>query len=292
MRDFVIMTDSCCDMTAAMAKDLELEVLPLSLNMGQDVYRNWLDGRDIGFEDFYARIRAGETATTSAVNVGEFEAAMRKVLESGKDILCINFSSALSTTYQSACIAAEDLKSEYPDAKILVIDSLSASRGQGMLLYRTVQERRRSSPDIETLAAYVRSILQTQCHWFIVDDLNHLKRGGRVSATAAFVGTMLGIKPVMHTDSEDRLIPMSKARGTKAALKALVDKVEELGVEPDKNQPLFICHANCPDSVAYVKELLEERFGVTDVRADFIGPVIGAHTGCGTLGLFFVGTQR
>ena len=117
-------------------------------------------------------------------------------------------------------------------------------------------------------------------------------RGGRVSATAAFVGTMLGIKPVMHTDSEGRLIPMSKARGTKAALKALVDKVEELGVEPDKNQPLFICHANCPDSVAYVKELLEERFGVTDVRADFIGPVIGAHTGCGTLGLFFVGTQR
>ena len=217
---------------------------------------------------------------------------MEKVLSEEKDILCICFSSALSTTYQSACIAASDLREKHPGAKIVVIDSLSASRGQGMLLYRTVQERRRSSPDIETLAAYVRSILQTQCHWFIVDDLNHLKRGGRVSATAAFVGTMLGIKPVMHTDSEGRLIPMSKARGTKAALKALVDKVEELGVEPDKNQPLFICHANCPDSVAYVKELLEERFGVTDVRADFIGPVIGAHTGCGTLGLFFVGTQR
>ena len=258
---------------------------------GQD-YPNTLDGAAISNEEFYRRIRAGKMATTSAVNVGQFEDAMSAILEQGKDILCISFSSALSTTYQSACIAAEDLKSEYSDAKIVVIDSLSASRGQGMLLYRTVQERRRSSPDIETLAAYVRSILQTQCHWFIVDDLNHLKRGGRVSATAAFVGTMLGIKPVMHTDSEGRLIPMSKARGTKAALKALVDKVEELGVEPDKNQPLFICHANCPDSVAYVKELLEERFGVTDVRADFIGPVIGAHTGCGTLGLFFVGTQR
>ena len=243
-------------------------------------------------EEFFTKIAAGENSTTAAANVGQFDEAMRRTLDAGKDILCICFSGALSTTYQSACIAAEDLKSEYPDAKIVVIDSLSASRGQGMLLYRTVQERRRSSPDIETLAAYVRSILQTQCHWFIVDDLNHLKRGGRVSATAAFVGTMLGIKPVMHTDSEGRLIPMSKARGTKAALKALVDKVEELGVEPDKNQPLFICHANCPDSVAYVKELLEERFGVTDVRADFIGPVIGAHTGCGTLGLFFVGTQR
>lgn len=292
MREYVLMTDSCCDLPDQMAKDLQLEVLPLTMHMDGQDYPNTLDGAAISNEEFYRRIRAGKMATTSAVNVGQFEDAMSAILEQGKDILCISFSSALSTTYQSACIAAEDLKSEYPDAKILVIDSLSASRGQGMLLYRTVQERRRSSPDIETLAAYVRSILQTQCHWFIVDDLNHLKRGGRVSATAAFVGTMLGIKPVMHTDSEGRLIPMSKARGTKAALKALVDKVEELGVEPDKNQPLFICHANCPDSVAYVKELLEERFGVTDVRADFIGPVIGAHTGCGTLGLFFVGTQR
>lgn len=292
MREYVLMTDSCCDLPDQMAKDLQLEVLPLTMHMDGQDYPNTLDGAAISNEEFYRRIRAGKMATTSAVNVGQFEDAMSAVLAGGRDILCICFSSALSTTYQSACIAAEDLKSEYPDAKILVIDSLSASRGQGMLLYRTVQERRRSSPDIETLAAYVRSILQTQCHWFIVDDLNHLKRGGRVSATAAFVGTMLGIKPVMHTDSEGRLIPMSKARGTKAALKALVDKVEELGVEPDKNQPLFICHANCPDSVAYVKELLEERFGVTDVRADFIGPVIGAHTGCGTLGLFFVGTQR
>ena len=292
MREYVLMTDSCCDLPDQMAKDLQLEVLPLTMHMDGQDYPNTLDGAAISNEEFYRRIRAGKMATTSAVNVGQFEDALSAVLAGGRDILCICFSSALSTTYQSACIAAEDLKSEYPDAKIVVIDSLSASRGQGMLLYRTVQERRRSSPDIETLAAYVRSILQTQCHWFIVDDLNHLKRGGRVSATAAFVGTMLGIKPVMHTDSEGRLIPMSKARGTKAALKALVDKVEELGVEPDKNQPLFICHANCPDSVAYVKELLEERFGVTDVRADFIGPVIGAHTGCGTLGLFFVGTQR
>ena len=142
MRDFVIMTDSCCDMTAAMAKDLELEVLPLSLNMGQDVYRNWLDGREIGFEDFYARIRAGETATTSAVSVGEFEDAMRPILAQGKDILCINFSSALSTTYQSAAIAAGDLRSEFPEAKIFVVDSLCASLGQGLLLYLCAQQKR------------------------------------------------------------------------------------------------------------------------------------------------------
>ena len=292
MRDYIIMTDSCCDLGQQEVEELDLTVLPLSFTIEGKTLLNTPDHADMSPEEFFAKIAAGADCTTAAVNVGQFTDAMEKVLSEEKDILCICFSSALSTTYQSACIAASDLREKHPGAKIVVIDSLSASRGQGMLLYRTAQERRRSSPDIETLAAYVRSILQTQCHWFIVDDLNHLKRGGRVSATAAFVGTMLGIKPVMHTDSEGRLIPMSKARGTKAALKALVDKVEELGVEPDKNQPLFICHANCPDSVAYVKELLEERFGVTDVRADFIGPVIGAHTGCGTLGLFFVGTQR
>ena len=184
------------------------------------------------------------------------------------------------------------LHREHPEAKIIVIDSLSACRGQGMLIYRTVRERREKNLDIEALADFVRGTIQHQDHWFMVDDLNHLKRGGRVSAAAALAGTVLGIKPVMHTDSEGKLTPVSKARGSKGALRALVDKMEELGIEPEKNQPVFICHANCPDYVAYVKELLKERFNVTDVRADFIGPVIGAHTGCGTLGLFFVGTKR
>ena len=292
MREYVLMTDSCCDLPDQMAKDLQLEVLPLTMHMDGQDYPNTLDGAAISNEEFYRRIRAGKMATTSAVNVGQFEDAMSAILEQGKDILCISFSSALSTTYQSACIAAEDLREKYPEAKILVIDSLSASRGQGMLLYRAVRERREKNLTIDELDAYVRSIIQSQCHWFIVDDLNHLKRGGRVSSTAALVGTMLGIKPVMHTDSEGRLTPVSKARGTKAALRALVDKVGEIGVEPAKNQPMLICHANCPESVEYVKGLLKERFGVTDVRDDFIGPVIGAHTGCGTLGLFFVGTER
>ena len=292
MREYVLMTDSCCDLPDQMARELQLEVLPLTMHMDGQDYPNTLDGAAISNEEFYRRIRAGKMATTSAVNVGQFEDAMSAVLAGGRDILCICFSSALSTTYQSACIAAEDLREKYPEAKILVIDSLSASRGQGMLLYRAVRERREKNLTIDELDAYVRSIIQSQCHWFIVDDLNHLKRGGRVSSTAALVGTMLGIKPVMHTDSEGRLTPVSKARGTKAALRALVDKVGEIGVEPAKNQPMLICHANCPESVEYVKGLLKERFGVTDVRDDFIGPVIGAHTGCGTLGLFFVGTER
>ncbi len=292
MRDYIIMTDSCCDLNQQEVEELDLTVLPLSFTIEGRTLLNTPDCADMTPEEFFQKIAAGADCTTAAVNVGQFTDAMKAALSEEKDILCICFSSALSTTYQSACIAANDLRAEHPEAKIIVIDSLSASRGQGMLLYRAVRERREKGLAIEALADYVRSIIQSQCHWFIVDDLNHLKRGGRVSAAAALAGTVLGIKPVMHTDSEGRLTPVSKARGTKAALRALVDKVAEIGVEPDKNQPMFICHANCPDSVAYVKELLKERFGVTDVRADFIGPVIGAHTGCGTLGLFFVGTER
>ena len=288
MRDYIIMTDSCCDLNQQEVEELDLTVLPLSFTIEGRTLLNTPDCADMAPEEFFQKIAAGADCTTAAVNVGQFTDAMKAALSEEKDILCICFSSALSTTYQSACIAANDLRAEHPEAKIIVIDSLSASRGQGMLLYRAVRERREKGLAIEALADYVRSIIQSQCHWFIVDDLNHLKRGGRVSAAAALAGTVLGIKPVMHTDSEGRLTPVSKARGTKAALRALVDKVAEIGVEPDKNQPMFICHANCPDSVAYVKELLKERFGVTDVRADFIGPVIGAHTGCGTLGLFFV----
>ena len=292
MRDYIIMTDSCCDLSQQEVKELDLTVLPLSFTIEGKTLLNTPDHADMSPEEFFTKIAAGADCTTAAVNVGQFTDAMEKVLDEGKDILCICFSSALSTTYQSACIAASDLREKNSGAKIIVIDSLSASRGQGMLLYRTVRERREKGLDIDALASYVDSIIQSQDHWFFVDDLNHLKRGGRVSATAALVGTMLGIKPVMHTDSEGRLTPVSKARGSKAALRALVDKMEELGIEPEKNQPVFICHANCPDYVEYVKVLLKERFNVTDVRADFIGPVIGAHTGCGTLGLFFVGTER
>ena len=292
MRDYIIMTDSCCDLSQQEVEELDLTVLPLSFTIEGKTLLNTPDHADLSPEEFFKKIAEGADCTTAAVNVGQFTDAMEKVLNEGKDILCICFSSALSTTYQSACIAASDLREKHPGAKIIVIDSLSASRGQGMLLYRTVRERREKGLDIDALASYVDSIIQSQDHWFFVDDLNHLKRGGRVSATAALVGTMLGIKPVMHTDSEGRLTPVSKARGSKAALRALVDKMEELGIEPEKNQPVFICHANCPDYVEYVKVLLKERFNVTDVRADFIGPVIGTHTGCGTLGLFFVGTER
>ena len=290
MRDYVIMTDSCCDMTAQAAEELGLEVLPLSLNMGENVYRNWLDGRDIGFEDFYARIRAGETATTSAVNVGEFEAAMRKVLESGKDILCINFSSALSTTYQSAVIAANGLQSEFPEARIYVVDSLCASLGQGLLLYLCVQEKRKGR-SIGEVRAFAEATKGNICHWFTVDDLKHLKRGGRISAATALFGTMLSIKPVMHVDDGGHLTPVSKARGRKASLMALVDKMAETAVDP-ANGPVFISHGDCEGDALFVAGEITRRFSNKDIHINYVGPVIGNHSGPGTMALFFVGTKR
>ena len=290
MRDYIIMTDSCCDLTDHMAKELELTVVPLTVHIDGQDYPNLLDGSAISFEDFYSKIRAGKLATTSAANVGQFQDAMRPVLESGRDIVCIGFSSALSTTYQSACIAAEDMRQEFPDARIYVVDSLSASLGQGLLLYLTVQKKREGLT-AEELVQWVEDNKLHIDHWFTVDDLNYLKMGGRVSATTAFLGTMLSIKPVMHTSDEGKLIPMSKARGRKASLQALIDKVAELGIEPSE-QTMFICHADCEAEAQAVAEELKARYGVKEVYINYIGPVIGSHTGPNTMGLFFYGTKR
>ncbi len=290
MRDYIVMTDSCCDLADQMARDLELEVLPLTMHMDGENYPNDLAGTAISNQEFYKRLRAGKVATTSAVNVGQFQDAMRRVLESGKDIVCVCFSSALSTTYQSAVIAAEDLRPEFPEAEIHVVDSLSASLGQGLLLYLAVEQKRKGLTAAE-LAKWVEDNRLSVCHWFTVDDLNFLKRGGRVSATTALLGTMLSIKPIMHTSDEGKLVPVSKARGRKAAIAALLDKIEALSIHPE-NQTMFICHADCEADAKAVAQTIQDRFGTPTVHINYIGPVIGSHTGPNTMGIFFVGTQR
>ena len=290
MADFVIMTDSCCDMTDALAQELELTVLPLSLHMGDAVYRNWLDGREIGFQDFYAKVRSGQLATTSAVSVGDFTTEMRKILSAGRDILCINFSSALSATYQSASIAAQDLAEEFPDRKVLVVDSLCASLGQGLLVYLCAMERRKGR-SLEEVHAFAEETRGKVCHWFTVDDLNHLKRGGRVSAAAALFGTMLSIKPVLHVDDLGRLIPVSKARGRRSSLLALVDRMEQTAMDPG-SQTVFISHGDCEGDALFVAGEITRRFGTKDIRINYVGPVIGNHSGPGTLALFFLGSKR
>ncbi len=290
MREFVIMTDSCCDLSAAMAAELELSVLPLSLHMGGAVYRNWLDGRDIGFPEFYSRVRGGENATTAAVSVGDFETEMRRILSSGRDLLCVSFSSALSATYQSASIAAEELRTEFPEAEICVVDSLCASLGQGLLVWLCAQERKkgRSLAEVRDFAEAVKGRI---CHWFTVDDLNHLKRGGRISAATALFGTMLSIKPVMHVDDGGRLTPVGKTRGRRASLLALVNEMEKTAPEPER-QTVFISHGDCLADAEFVAEEIRRRFGTRDIHINYVGPVIGSHSGPGTVALFFTGSPR
>ncbi len=290
MREFVIMTDSCCDLSAAMAAELELSVLPLSLHMGGAVYRNWLDGRDIGFPEFYSRVRGGENATTAAVSVGDFETEMRKILSSGRDLLCVSFSSALSATFQSASIAAEELRTEFPEAEICVVDSLCASLGQGLLVWLCAQERKkgRSLAEVRDFAEAVKGRI---CHWFTVDDLNHLKRGGRISAATALFGTMLSIKPVMHVDDGGRLTPVGKTRGRRASLLALVNEMEKTAPDPER-QTVFISHGDCLADAEFVAEEIRRRFGTRDIHINYVGPVIGSHSGPGTVALFFTGSPR
>lgn len=289
MRDFVILTDSCCDLPAPLAEEMGVEVAPLSVTIGEKEYRNFLDGQEIGFHAFYEKIRQGEMGTTSAVSVGAFEETMRAALEAGKDILCLSFSSALSTTYQSAAIAAEDLRSEFPEAKIFVVDTLSASLGQGMLVY-LCHRQKLAGKTIEEVRDFALKAIPLHQAWFTVDDLNHLKRGGRVSAATAMFGTMLSIKPVMRVDETGHLVAVSKARGRKASLLALVDEMERRA-DDGANQTVFISHGDCREDAEFVAEEIRRRFGTKDIIIHYVGPVIGSHTGCGVVALFYMGKE-
>ena len=233
---------------------------------------------------------AGALATTSAISVGVFDEAMRKILDSGRDVLYLAFSSALSTTYQSAVIAADDLREAYPGRKIFVVDTLSASLGQGLLVYLCVQEKRKGKT-IDQVHVFAEETKAKVCHWFTVDDLNHLKRGGRVSAAAALFGTMLSIKPVLHVDDTGHLVPVSKTRGRKASLLSLVDRMAESAVDP-AGQTIFISHGDCEADAEFVADEVRRRFGVQDIYINYVGPVIGNHSGPGTLALFFLGSRR
>ena len=288
MKDYIILTDSCCDLSAEMAAELELCVLPLSFVMEGKEYFNFLDNRDIEPGDFYARLRNGSLGTTSAINVAVFTETMTELVSRGKDVLCIAFSSGLSTTYQSACIAAEEVMAAHPDSKILVCDSRAASLGQGLLVYLAVQEKKKGK-SLEEVRGFVEERKNHIDHWFTVDDLNHLKRGGRVSAAAALLGTMLQMKPVLHVDNEGRLIPMDKVRGRKASIQALLEKMEELVEDPSL---VFISHGDCLDEAEELGRSIQAKFPVQRMVYNHVGPVIGNHTGAGVIALFFVGKHK
>ena len=292
MSDYVLLTDSSADLTAGLVEELGVEVLPLSFHMGEKTYRNWPDDREIDPHDFYDRLRGGEMATTSAVNVSDYTEAVEPLLRAGKDVLVVAFSSGLSATCNSARIAAQELSEQYPDRKIYVVDSLCASLGQGLLVWYAARMKAEGK-SMEEVRDWLEENKLHLCHWFTVDDLHFLKRGGRISPATAVVGTMLSIKPVMHVDDEGRLIKVGTARGRNASLKALVDHMEETAIDPSA-QTVFISHGDCLEDVNKVVEDVKRRFGIPAERfvINNVGPVIGAHSGPGTVALFFLGSKR
>lgn len=285
--DFQIITDSCCDFPTPMYGQLGLTFVPLTVEFRGNTFD---DKNDDTLKDMYQGLRAGEVAKTSAVNPSRWSQAMEKALAAGKDVLVLAFSSGLSTTYQSAVIAAEELKEEYPDRKIQVIDTLCASMGQGLLVWYACKKRDEGL-SLDEVAQWVLDNRLHLCHWFTVDDLMYLKRGGRISAATALVGTMLQIKPLLHVDDEGHLINMTKTRGRKAAIDAMVKKAQELGAGYD-NSTMFISHGDCLSDAEYLSRQLKEKCGVKDVVISYVGAVIGSHSGPGTLALFFLGSHR
>ena len=291
MNKYVLVTDSSCDLSEAMVRELDLSVLPLSFHIGETSYKDHPDRREMDPKDFYDRIRSGAMPTTSAVNPEEYIEHLTPFLEQGQDVLVLAFSSGLSTTCQSAQIAAAELSERYPERKLLVVDTLCASMGQGLLCWHAAQKRL-AGESMEAVRDWCEENKLRLCHWFTVDDLMHLKRGGRVSAATAVVGTMLQIKPVLHVDDEGRLINVSKARGRRASLDALVSKAGELATEPAAQRLMLISHSDCETDAQYVADQIKEKYGVQRIELNNIGPVIGSHTGPGCVALFFLGEHR
>lgn len=287
MSDYIIFTDSACDLDKSTLDEWGVKCVELKFSFdGEDkAYGNY----EMPYKDFYDRMREGASAKTSAVNVEEFKESFISYLKEGKDILYIGFSSGLSTTFNSAKIAADDLMAEYPRRNVRVVDSLCASAGQGLLVYLCVKKKN-AGKSLDEVAEYAHDTIPNLCHWFTVDDLVYLKRGGRISPTVAFVGGVLGVKPVLHVDDQGMLVNVTKSRGRMKALQAIVDKFSESCLDP--NSEIFISHSDCIDDVKKIDDMIKEKFGVRAKNISYIGPVIGAHTGPGTIAFFFIGKQR
>lgn len=288
MNEYVIFTDSACDISQKLLGEWNVKCVSLTFMFeGSDVV---YAQTDMSSKTFYDNMRGGKVAKTSAVNMETFKTVFEEELKNGRDILYLGFSSGLSTTFNSARMAGDELMEAYPDRKVVCVDSLAASAGQGLLLYMMVQKKREGA-SIEENAEYAEKIKLNICHWFTVDDLVYLKRGGRISPTVAFVGGLLGIKPVLHVDNEGHLVNVTKVRGRKAAIRALADKYSELALDP-KQGTVFISHGDCLDEVEKLAEIFKKEHGVCVNLITDVGSVIGAHSGPGTIALFFVGKER
>ncbi|MCL1789814.1 MAG: DegV family protein [Peptococcaceae bacterium] len=289
MQDYVLFTDSCSDIPADLAQEFGVIVVPLQFSIdGQDYYDDPLN-RDLSQEDFYAKMRQGHRAITAQVTTPSFVEMFEPVLQRGQDLLYLGFSSKISGTYSSSYIAAQELAPKYPDRTILTIDTKTASTGLTLLLDLAHQQKKQGKT-IQELYDWVLAQLPHISHWFTVDDLIYLKRGGRVSSFEAVIGKTLNIKPIIHVDNEGALIPVGKVRGRRQSLDTLVRKVVDFCVDP--TQPVYIAHADAYEDALAMEKSLRACLPVQDVHIDYIGPVIGAHVGPGAVTLFFVGKER
>ena len=287
MRDYVIVTDSSADLTEQMSNELGIRTLQLEVLVEGETSK---PNNEIDIKEFYGKLRAKKTATTSAVNIEKFLEFFGDILKEDVDILYLGFSSGLSSTYSSGAVAMKELSEQYPDRKLYAVDTLCASLGQGMLVYLAAQKKL-AGADIDTVRDYVEEIKLNQTHWFTVDDLFFLKRGGRVSAATAVVGSLLNIKPVMHVDNAGKLINVEKVRGRRAAVDTLFNKMKSTMLK-DQNGTIFISHGDCMEDVEYLANRIRKELNINDIQVNYVGPVIGAHSGPGTLALFFLGTER
>ena len=289
MSEYVILTESSCDLSPELVTEADVEVLPLSFTIDGKNYPHYPDARAYPIKDFYQRMREGAVAVTAAANVVELTEGMEKHLRQGRDVLFLCFSSGLSSTRDACAIAAEDLRLRYPDRKIYTVDTLAASGGQGLLVL-LAGRKRKAGATIEDVRDFAEETKFHVGHWFTVDDLVYLKRGGRVSSAAAVVGTMLNIKPVLHVDNEGHLIPMEKVRGRKAAIQALFRHMQETAL-PDQ-ETVLINHADCLPEAQALAEQIRSAFHPGEVLIADLGPIIGAHTGPGLVTLFFLAEHR
>ena len=288
-RLFSIVTDSGCDMPKAYYAAHGVELVSLGFTMDNVNYEGE-SGEKISEQDFYAKLRAGSMPTTYQVTAEQARMHIEPLLRAGNDVLVLTFSSGLSGTSGSFSVACRDLAKEYPERKIRVVDTLCASMGQGLLLDYVIRKADEGA-SLNDTANYAETIKLQICHHFTVDNLFHLKRGGRVSGATAIIGSMLKIKPIMHVNDEGKLKAIGKAMGRKKALTRLVENMEAVA-DMTENDPIFISHGDCIDDVEYVKGLIAEKFPKNPITIHYIGSVIGTHSGCGTLAIFHKGTHR
>lgn len=290
MNNYIIITDSTGDFTPALCEELGIQVIPMEFMLDDASYRNYPDERELAGTVFYDRLRKGSSATTAQVNMATYCDVARPYLAAGTDVLFLVFSSGLSGSYNSCTLAVEELKTEFADREIVAVDTRAASMGEGLLVYYAAQQKLAGKP-LSEVAEWVAENRSHLCHWFTVDDLHFLHRGGRVSAASAVVGSMLSIKPVLHVDDEGHLIPMEKVRGRRQSLDALLKHLDET-IWVGKSPVVFLSHGDAPEDAAYVEEQLRGKYGIERIVTNLIGPVIGCHSGPGTVALFWLGEHK